>query len=180
MAISILCVSFCFEMEANYSEWVPLLYICIYIAAFSLGFGPLPWIIIGEIFSNEVRTRRRETTAASYISARFVYVTRFCFFLDNGRAFNFVKPTCFQFKSYGMSIVITVNGIMLFILVYYFSIEMSLNIGFSDLFALFFVFCIIGATFVWIFIPETSKKTFAEIQLMMSYTGDNWTNNNVV
>lgn len=34
--------------------WLPLIFIAIYISAFSIGFGPVPWVVMGEIFSNEV------------------------------------------------------------------------------------------------------------------------------
>lgn len=34
---------------------LPLILIALYISAFSLGFGPIPWVVMGEIFSNEVR-----------------------------------------------------------------------------------------------------------------------------
>jgi MFS family permease len=36
-------------------SWLPLILIALYISAFSLGFGPIPWVVMGEIFSNEVR-----------------------------------------------------------------------------------------------------------------------------
>jgi len=54
MALSIFCLSLYFEIEAPYAGWISLFYICIFVSAFSLGFGPVPWIIIGEIFSTEV------------------------------------------------------------------------------------------------------------------------------
>lgn len=36
-------------------DWIPLFFIAVYISAFSLGFGPVPWVVMGEIFSTEVR-----------------------------------------------------------------------------------------------------------------------------
>nr|XP_003704539.1 PREDICTED: facilitated trehalose transporter Tret1-like [Megachile rotundata] len=35
--------------------WLPLLSICIFIIAFNIGFGPAPWIVLGEVFAPEVR-----------------------------------------------------------------------------------------------------------------------------
>ncbi|XP_031838029.1 facilitated trehalose transporter Tret1 [Nomia melanderi] len=35
--------------------WLPLLSVCIFIIMFSLGFGPLPWMMLGEIFAPEVK-----------------------------------------------------------------------------------------------------------------------------
>lgn len=42
-----------FESSAIFA-WLPLIVIAVYISAFSIGFGPVPWIIMGEIFSAEV------------------------------------------------------------------------------------------------------------------------------
>lgn len=39
----------------SFFSWLPLILIALYISAFSLGFGPIPWVVMGEIFSNEVR-----------------------------------------------------------------------------------------------------------------------------
>ncbi|XP_053970928.1 facilitated trehalose transporter Tret1-like [Hylaeus volcanicus] len=36
-------------------EWLPLASICIFIIMFSLGFGPIPWMMMGEIFGPEVK-----------------------------------------------------------------------------------------------------------------------------
>lgn len=40
---------------ADSLDWLPLLAIVLYISMFSIGCGPIPYIIIGEIFSSEVR-----------------------------------------------------------------------------------------------------------------------------
>lgn len=36
-------------------SWLPLTSLCIFIILFSIGFGPLPWMMIGEIFAPEVK-----------------------------------------------------------------------------------------------------------------------------
>ncbi|XP_074106844.1 facilitated trehalose transporter Tret1 isoform X1 [Cotesia typhae] len=36
--------------------WLPLLSICLFIILFSLGFGPIPWMMMGEIFDNQVKS----------------------------------------------------------------------------------------------------------------------------
>ncbi|KAF7389254.1 hypothetical protein HZH66_010391 [Vespula vulgaris] len=35
--------------------WLPLLSVCVFIILFSLGFGPLPWMMIGELFAPEIK-----------------------------------------------------------------------------------------------------------------------------
>lgn len=34
--------------------WLPISSLCIYIIAFALGFGPVPWIIASEVYSKEI------------------------------------------------------------------------------------------------------------------------------
>lgn len=41
--------------EVTVFDWLPLLFVAVFISAFSLGFGPVPWVVIGEIYSTEVR-----------------------------------------------------------------------------------------------------------------------------
>lgn len=40
---------------ASKLNWLPLVCIAVYISAFSIGYGPVPWIMMGEIYSSEVR-----------------------------------------------------------------------------------------------------------------------------
>jgi len=35
--------------------WLPLVSLVVYIAAFSIGYGPIPWLMMGEIFGADVR-----------------------------------------------------------------------------------------------------------------------------
>lgn len=35
--------------------WLPIVSMCVFIVMFSLGFGPIPWMMIGEIFAPEVK-----------------------------------------------------------------------------------------------------------------------------
>lgn len=35
-------------------NWLPLLCVAVYISAFSIGCGPVPWVLMGEIYSSEV------------------------------------------------------------------------------------------------------------------------------
>lgn len=39
---------------ADSLDWLPLIAIVLYISMYSIGCGPIPYIIIGEIFSSEV------------------------------------------------------------------------------------------------------------------------------
>jgi hypothetical protein len=54
-----------FVMKSNnfvyleYISWLPLPSICIFVVAFSVGLGPVPFIILGEIFSSEAKKSLR-------------------------------------------------------------------------------------------------------------------------
>lgn len=45
---------------ASKLNWLPLVCIAVYISAFSIGYGPVPWILMGEIYSSEVSNAVQE------------------------------------------------------------------------------------------------------------------------
>lgn len=59
-------------MDVNQLGWIPLSSLSVYVIAFSLGFGPIPWMLMGEIFPSQIRG------CASSIACLFNW---FCVFL---------------------------------------------------------------------------------------------------
>lgn len=60
MAVSLLALSLHFTMQNNgvevmWAGWIPLVALSVYIVAFSVGFGPLPWLIMAELLSTEAK-----------------------------------------------------------------------------------------------------------------------------
>ena len=60
MAVSLLALSLHFIMQNNgvevpWAGWIPLVALNVYIVAFSVGFGPLPWLIMAELLSTEAK-----------------------------------------------------------------------------------------------------------------------------
>ena len=60
MAVSLLVLSLHFSMQDNnvnmsWSGWIPLLAVNAFIIAFSIGFGPLPWLIMAELLTTEAK-----------------------------------------------------------------------------------------------------------------------------
>lgn len=61
MSLCTLCLGIYFFMqdkdEANVSNlgWLPIVSLCVFIVAFSIGFGPVPWIMVGELFASDVK-----------------------------------------------------------------------------------------------------------------------------
>lgn len=35
--------------------WLPVVALCLYIVVFSLGFGPIPWLMVGELFAPDIK-----------------------------------------------------------------------------------------------------------------------------
>lgn len=47
-----------FDQDKNSVEhlgWLPVVSLCVYIIVFSLGFGPIPWVLLGELFATDVK-----------------------------------------------------------------------------------------------------------------------------
>lgn len=60
MAVSLLALSLHFTIQNNgvevlWAGWIPLVALNVYIVAFSVGFGPLPWLIMAELLSTEAK-----------------------------------------------------------------------------------------------------------------------------
>jgi len=60
MAVSLLAMAFRSYtinegIEIKYIGWLPLIFINLYIVAFSIGFGPVPWFVMPELLSNEAK-----------------------------------------------------------------------------------------------------------------------------
>lgn len=57
LCLAILGLYFCLKKGDDVSGigWLPLLCVTVYIVMFSLGFGPLPWLMMGEVFAPNVK-----------------------------------------------------------------------------------------------------------------------------
>lgn len=61
MAICLIMLGAYFFMQnedpdgVTHMAWLPVFALCLYIIVFSLGFGPIPWLMIGELFAADVK-----------------------------------------------------------------------------------------------------------------------------
>lgn len=46
-----------FQYNISYIDFVPLVALCIFIILFSMGFGPIPWMMMGEIFPVQIKSK---------------------------------------------------------------------------------------------------------------------------
>ncbi|KAH8308691.1 facilitated trehalose transporter Tret1-2 homolog [Drosophila kikkawai] len=54
ISLMVMAVYFGFLMKSNVG-WLSLLCLGVYIIGFSVGFGPIPWLMIGELFAEDVK-----------------------------------------------------------------------------------------------------------------------------
>ncbi|XP_043269296.1 uncharacterized protein [Venturia canescens] len=60
MAVSLVALGVYFKIQANGSDvsnlgWLPLSSLVIFMIAFSVGLGPIPWMLMGELFTSETK-----------------------------------------------------------------------------------------------------------------------------
>lgn len=57
-------------------NWLPISSLCVYIIAFSLGLGPIPWVLVAEIFTTEAKAIASSMTGSTSWLIAFI-VTKF-------------------------------------------------------------------------------------------------------
>ena len=71
MAVSMIALGFCFYV--GQVGLLALVVVCIYIAGFSLSWGPVVWVLLAEIFPNNIRNKAMAiAVAAQWIANLFV------------------------------------------------------------------------------------------------------------
>ncbi|XP_019530905.2 facilitated trehalose transporter Tret1-2 homolog [Aedes albopictus] len=61
MAISTILLAVYFQLQEDDSTqvknlgWLPVLAVCLFIAMFSIGYGPIPWLMVGELCASNVK-----------------------------------------------------------------------------------------------------------------------------
>jgi Sugar (and other) transporter len=66
----------------NSLNWLPLTSLCVYLVAFSIGFGPLPWLIMSEVYSKECNAIAGPITGSFAWIFAFTITSTFGFISD--------------------------------------------------------------------------------------------------
>ncbi|XP_041985361.1 facilitated trehalose transporter Tret1-like [Aricia agestis] len=123
MAVSLGSLAIYYHLRASNmstsNTWVPVFSLCLFVSVYAAGVGPIPWLMLREIFAPNVRRRATAITAG------------FHWFLAFGVT-----------KLYYNLVVVVGPGWTLWH---------------------FAVTCLIGAIFVFFFVPETKGRTLEEI-----------------
>lgn len=77
-------------------NWLPILSLCVYIIAFSLGMGPIPWVLVGEIFTTEAKAIASSMTGSTSWLIAFI-ITKF---FSNVRDLIGIGQTFFVFAGF--------------------------------------------------------------------------------
>ncbi|CAH1969198.1 unnamed protein product [Acanthoscelides obtectus] len=104
--------------------WIPIACLVVYIVTYCLGFGPLPWAVMGELFPGNIKSAASTVTASG------------CWVLG-------------------------------FLLTKYFGMVANM-IGKDGSFGFFAGCCFVAAAFTYKLVPETSGKSFQEIQEILN------------
>lgn len=65
------------ESMANNLSWLPLTSLCVFIIAYALGFGPVSWLMMSEVYSNEISAIASPITGAIKYFLAFVITLTF-------------------------------------------------------------------------------------------------------
>lgn len=64
-------------------SWLPLTSLCIHLVAYSVGYGPLPWLLMSEIYSKEYNAIASPITGAFAWSLAFAVTGTFGYIKDS-------------------------------------------------------------------------------------------------
>lgn len=84
LCLAILGLYFCLKKGDDSSGlgWLPLLCLTVYIVVFSLGFGPLPWLMMGEVFAPNVKGAASSIAVCTNWTLTFVVTFSFVKLVD--------------------------------------------------------------------------------------------------
>lgn len=69
--------------------WLPLVSLMAYVLCFSLGFGPIPWLMMGEILPAKIRGTAASVATAFNWSCTFIVTKTFRDIISKYIRFNF-------------------------------------------------------------------------------------------
>jgi len=89
MAVTLFLLALAFHSDAKSGLYI-LILVMVYIGAFGFTLGPVVWVLISEMYPNEIRGRAIALTSASLWLATFLVVLVSPYILNIGAVFNFV------------------------------------------------------------------------------------------
>ncbi|XP_065348675.1 facilitated trehalose transporter Tret1-2 homolog [Cloeon dipterum] len=84
-------------VRPDWLNWLPVLSVAVYIVAFSIGFGPIPWMMMGELFSDSAKSSASAVAASCNWGLAFAVTKSFQSLVDalgSTGAFAFFAAVC--------------------------------------------------------------------------------------
>lgn len=102
MAICTFLLGLYFYMKDNGHDvtglgWLPIASLCVFIVLFSLGFGPIPWMMMGELFASDIKGLAGSLAGTFNWSLAFLITKTFGYFNEtfgNGQTFWIFTAFC--------------------------------------------------------------------------------------
>lgn len=70
MSVSLVVLGIFFQLQDNGKGdgigWLPLVCLMIFITAFSIGYGPIPWMMLGELIPQKVKGKLKDAIILKY------------------------------------------------------------------------------------------------------------------
>ena len=66
-----------FDADVSNIGWLPLLCFVVYVIGFSVGFGPIPWLMMGEILPAKIRGTAASVATGFNWSCTFIVTKTF-------------------------------------------------------------------------------------------------------
>ena len=89
-------------------SWLPVTALCIFIITFSLGFGPVPWLMMGEVFAADIKGFAGSLSGTLNWSLAFIVTKTFSNLVSAIK----IGPTFWLF-----SVMTMIGGVFVFMLV---------------------------------------------------------------
>lgn len=134
-------------MDVSKYGWVPLVSFILYVLGFSVGIGPITWLMMGEILPTRIRSVAASLVVCFNWTCVFVVTKTFqdligkCDEKSSGNGFNPCHAIC---------------------------VCIADLLGISMLFGLFCFMCCLCLVFIIFAVPETRRKTLEQIEMEMS------------
>lgn len=83
MTLNLIALGVFFYIADNNPEtaetlgWLPLTSLCVYLIAFAIGYGPVPWLMLSEIYSTEYNAFASPITGAFNWTLAFIITVTF-------------------------------------------------------------------------------------------------------
>lgn len=131
-------------------NWIPLVCLVLYIMSFSVGFGPVPWLMMGEILPVEVRGAGGSFVTCANFGSAFIVTKTFSYFIG------MYTYTYMHFFHNNKNVLFVIH------------LKFAEKFGIHVPFWIYAVCCAIAIVFINFKVPETRGKSLEEIERMMT------------